>query len=273
MFQYIVLALALSQAGMAAPRHLVFKRQVPTVAGVAAPTGVAPIGVVSSTTSAAAAPSSTGGSTGGSSTPSTAYKTFTGDGSPAAGWPTDADLVDFNTLWSVNQAIIAASCENNFGLANNSPAETAALQSAIQSQASSAGVDPRLVLAMVMQESKGCVRVPTTSVGHPNPGLMQDDNGPNTCNSGTPTNPCPDSTITGMISDGLTFGTSSLGACVKAALNPGTAQGLFQAAFLYNGDITDSQTSLTGTTPCYASDVANRLTGWVDTDGPNTCGS
>jgi hypothetical protein len=47
------------------------------------------------------------------------------------------------------------------------------IQSAIQSVASASGVDEHFIPAIVMQESEGCVRVPTTNNGVVNPGLMQ----------------------------------------------------------------------------------------------------
>ena len=47
-----------------------------------------------------------------------------------------------------------------------------------------------------MQESKGCVRAPTTNNGVRNPGLMQSHNGRGTCNEGgNVKNPCPASEV------------------------------------------------------------------------------
>ena len=48
--------------------------------------------------------------------------------------------------------------------------------------ADATGVDHRFILAVIMQESGGCVRAPTTNYGVRNPGLMQDHNGSGTCN-------------------------------------------------------------------------------------------
>lgn len=110
-------------------------------------------------------------------------------------------------MWNNNQVLITQSCEQ-FSQANDSPDEIADLQNAILAVSASSGVDSRFILAVVMQESKGCVRVWTTNYGVQNPGLMQDHNGSGTCNSGTSTSsgdvqdPCPAREITQMITDG-----------------------------------------------------------------------
>jgi hypothetical protein len=82
------------------------------------------------------------------------------------------------------------------------------MSTVIQSVASSTGIDPRFIFAIILQESNGCVRAPTTNYGVRNPGLMQSHNGAGTCNEATVSNPCPSSEITQMIEDG-TAGTSS----------------------------------------------------------------
>ncbi|KAJ2975888.1 hypothetical protein NQ176_g5260 [Zarea fungicola] len=160
------------------------------------------------------------------------------------------------------------------GGADNSPAEIAAIKNAISSVSAQAGIDARFVLAIIMQESKGCVRVPTTispdgSVR--NPGLMQDHNGAGTC---VGKNPCPASAITQMIKDGV-LGTQgrpgggdglkqTLAQAMKATHDSG-AQAYYAAARIYNsGSATyENLRDGRGATNCYAIDVANRLTGWA----------
>jgi hypothetical protein len=87
-----------------------------------------------------------------------------------------------------------------FNVAEDSGPEVGAIYDGIQSIAQTYGVDHRFVLAVIMQESHGCVRVPSTNNGVYNPGLMQDHNGFYTCNDskfphhdGSITNPCPSS--------------------------------------------------------------------------------
>lgn len=154
---------------------------------------------------------------------------------------------------------------------NDSEQEMSDIKSAIQSVSSAAGIDPRFTLAIVMQESNGCVRVPTTNNGVINPGLMQSHDGPGSCNKdGTVQNPCPASEITQMIHDGVD-GTSS-GQGLKQIMGTCPAKGAqqyYQAAVVYNSGKLFTDLGDNTATPCYASDVANRLTGWFS--GTSSC--
>jgi hypothetical protein len=123
-----------------------------------------------------------------------------------------------------------------------------------------------------MQESNGCVRAPTTNYGVRNPGLMQSHNGAGTCNDGTVQNPCPASQVMQMIQDG-TAGTSSGDGLKQCLAETGAADVsmYYKAARIYNsGSIASTKNLGQGVaTHCYASDIANRLTGWVS--GPSDC--
>ncbi|THV49749.1 hypothetical protein BGAL_0181g00220 [Botrytis galanthina] len=199
-----------------------------------------------------------------------AYKMFTGDGS---NWPAISAWTTFETMWVKSQSVMTISCKQFGGAANNSPAEIANIKSAITSVAASSGVDARFILAIVMQESGGCVRAPSTAGQVFNPGLMQDHNGAHSCNmNGNPISPCPAATITGMVKDGTvgTYGVvgggDGLQQCLTQSGSPKTAQGAYAAARIYNSGTyvkgTDLGAPLWGTS-CYASDVANRLLGWA----------
>ena len=95
-----------------------------------------------------------------------------------------------------------ASCGND-GLANDSGPEVGSIYNGIQQIAQQSGVDHRFILAVIMQESNGCVRIGTTidpSGTIYNPGLMQDFDGYYTCNTSQNdeyhenlgvVNPCP----------------------------------------------------------------------------------
>jgi len=158
---------------------------------------------------------------------------------------------------------------SQFGQADDSGPEVGAIWDAIESVAQATGVDHRFILAVIMQESGGCVRVPTTNYGVRNPGLMQDHNGSGTCNSditGQVQNPCPSSVIHQMIADG-TGGTNDgdgLAQCINES-GWGNDADFYRAARIYNsGSIASSGQLQDGiATHCYASDIANRLTGWV----------
>lgn len=121
------------------------------------------------------------------------YTMYTGDGSSGDGWPTSDSWPDYETMFSNNAPLMGISC-TEFGQDNNSPDETQAIHDSVLSVAGSSGVDPRFILAIVIQESKGCVRVPSTS--GVNPGLMQDANGSGTCNvGGVGVQPCPNDQV------------------------------------------------------------------------------
>ena len=96
---------------------------------------------------------------------------------------------------------------------------------------------------------------------------MQSHDGSGTCDG---TNPCPDSQIKQMLTDGV-HGTSSgdgLQQCLTQCPSSG-AQSYYQAAVIYNSGNLPSNLDDNTATPCYASDVANRLMGW--TTGTSGC--
>ncbi|UKZ74851.1 hypothetical protein TrVFT333_002521 [Trichoderma virens FT-333] len=105
------------------------------------------------------------------------YTLYLGDGSTGAGWPDQSRWVSFENMFNNYKNIMFSSCENIAGQANDSGPEVGAIWDGIQSAAAATGVDHRFILAVIMQESGGCVRVQTTNYGVRNPGLMQDHNG------------------------------------------------------------------------------------------------
>ncbi|KHO00607.1 Lysozyme-like domain protein [Metarhizium album ARSEF 1941] len=204
------------------------------------------------------------------------YTFYQGDGSTAAGWPSMDSWLPLDELWGRNSALMNQTCTWNGWGADDSEGEIAAVGNAIQQAAAQYDVDSRFVLAVMMQESKGCVRAPTTNNGVVNPGLMQSHNGAGTC-AGEPS--CPEDTIKQMIDDGV-GGTASgdglkqLLAKARGDIGAGSDDGrvYYTAARLYNSgkaDYTNLDLGL-GSTACYASDIANRLRGW--TQARSTCG-
>lgn len=112
-----------------------------------------------------------------------------------------------------------------------------------------------------MQESKGCLRVISTDSVHGvhNPGLMQSHNGSSFNDKDV------EKSIRQMIKDG-TQGTKSGDGLVqlldKFPDAYSAARGYNSGDVVKSGDLSDA----IGATPCYSSDVANRLMGWVDAD-------
>jgi hypothetical protein len=194
------------------------------------------------------------------------YNVYGGDGSTSAGWPAISSWVSsFDTMFASNEITIKAGC-TQWSVPNPTSDEIANMKSAIKSVAASTGIDARFILAIVIQESNGCVRAPTTNYGVRNPGLMQSHDGAGTCNDGSVLSPCPASTITQMIQDG-TAGTTA-GDGLKQCIAQSGASDVsmyYKAARIYNsGSIASTKNLGAGVaTHCYASDVANRLTGWV----------
>lgn len=118
------------------------------------------------------------------------YTLHTGNG--AFGFPDTSQWVNFIDMFNANKAIMVQSCENNGWGANDSDEEIGDIFNAIEAVAAQTLVDHRFILAVILQESAGCVRVPTTGNGVTNPGLMQDHAGSNSCSG---VNPCPQSTV------------------------------------------------------------------------------
>lgn len=195
-----------------------------------------------------------------------AYKFYEGDGTTGAGWPDTTAWVSFGDMFEANKAVMKSSCSSIFGVPDNTDEEISAIHDAIESVATASKVDHRFILAIIMQESKGCVRVKTTNYGVRNPGLMQDHDGKASCNDGQMMTPCPSDTIAQMISEG-TGGTDGGDGLAQGINQAGGADvsAFYKAARIYNSGSIDASGDLGKgiATHCYASDVANRLTGWV----------
>ncbi|MCJ1424643.1 hypothetical protein MMC29_002531 [Sticta canariensis] len=208
-----------------------------------------------------------------------AYTQYCGPGGSS---PPKSQWCSFEDMFNKNKPIMFSSC-GQYNQPDDSGPEIGAIYDSIQQIATETKIDHRFILAVIMQESGGCVRVPTSNVQVPtpnggvrNPGLMQDHDGDGTCNSDIThqvQNPCPTGVITQMIREG-SAGTSSgdgLAQCINQSGSSG-ATAFYRAARLYNSGSIDSSGDLCKgiATHCYASDIANRLTGW--TYAPHACG-
>lgn len=180
-------------------------------------------------------------------------------------------------------------CEQ-WGVPNDSDQEIADMKAAILSVSNITSIDARFILAIIMQESVGCVRVITTAWSHANPGLMQSFNGTGTCNGNAANiaipgvdasaqvwTPCPADRIEQQVLDG-TNGTvwgPGLRQDMEIASQNATsdAQAYYRTARIYNGGrFIVSDLSQPCCTTSYVSDIANRLMGWVHAPRNYVCG-
>lgn len=60
-----------------------------------------------------------------------------------------------------------------YSVGNDNGSEVGAIYDSIQTVASETKLDHRFILAVIIQESGGCVRAPTSNYGVRNPGIMQ----------------------------------------------------------------------------------------------------
>jgi len=214
-------------------------------------------------------------------------------------YPEMQTWLSFSTMWLTNLPDMGQNCVGS--VPTNTASENRAIKSAILSVSSQTGVHPSFILAIIKQESNGCVRVPTTwsYEGLKNPGIMQSFDGTASCNSGgVLQQPCPNSVIEKMVMDGV-LGNQGVG-IVPALEQAARANGVtwsaasirtnknvkeatktkvideavlyYQAARIYNSGSLPADGDLsgaTGSTRCYVSDIVNRLLGWVD--AASTC--
>ncbi|KAK3697310.1 hypothetical protein LTR37_017543 [Vermiconidia calcicola] len=183
--------------------------------------------------------------------------------------------LNFTFLFDYGIPGMRASC-SAWGVPNNSDQEIADMREAILSVSAQTGVDARFILAVIIQESSGCVRVITTAYSHNNPGLMQSFNGTGTCNTnsaylglpgvavGRVITPCPASTIRQQIEDGAAGTQWGPGLQQDLSDQIKDAQGYYRAARIYNGGtFIANDLSQPCCTASYVADIANRLMGWA----------
>ncbi|PNP55749.1 hypothetical protein THARTR1_03969 [Trichoderma harzianum] len=207
-------------------------------------------------------------------------RAYYGDGSTNDGWPSISQWVSFNYIWQVNYNSIQNSC-SQYGVPNLSNDEMNDLENAINDIANQFNIDHRFILAEILTESSGCVRVPTTggpATGIWNPGLLQDFDGYYTCNCNTyngvyneygetcgVVDPCPADTITNMIREGA-VGTDN-GVGLSFLINAAEAQGAHDAQVFYVASEWYNQGEYSPNVGgslnanCYAQKVAQWLTG------------
>ncbi|KZF25135.1 hypothetical protein L228DRAFT_243927 [Xylona heveae TC161] len=196
--------------------------------------------------------------------PST-YQCFSG---PASNFPDYPQWMDYTQMFDLNQRVSLSQLESGPIQGN--------IWDAIQTVSSESMVDPRLILAVIMQESTGNVNVPCTNNGVENCGLMQ-------AFAGSVSFDPSDSlgSITQMIRDG-TQGTAQgpglvqwLNSDSETSYAGNTDGSPYNAVRGYNSGSIDftNLSNRNGATASYVSDIANRLLGWDGNGaGSSVCG-
>lgn len=77
---------------------------------------------------------------------------------------------------AANRNNLANAC-TQWQVQENSPEEIDELLDTISQVAEEGGIDPRVLLAITLQESHGCLRVPSTMGSQKNPGVLQSHGG------------------------------------------------------------------------------------------------
>lgn len=189
------------------------------------------------------------------------YVYYEGD---ASNFPTSDQWMSYQQMWTNNLPTIQGACSTLGDGDDDSSEQIGYIADAIKNISIASYVDHRFILAIIMQESQGCVHVGETksATGVTNPGLMQSHEGHSFDSSDEWLS------ILQMVQDG-TQGTKE-GAGLVYGLNefgdPYTA-----ARYYNSGEISDdgNLSEARYGVPCYVSDVANRLTGWITAE--STC--
>lgn len=176
-------------------------------------------------------------------------------------FPPSSKWVSFEQMWLTNLPNVQKACGWLKEGEDNTDAQNQDIFDAIQDRAKASLVDHRYILATILQESHGCVHVGETesSGGVTNPGLMQSHNGDSFDEK------AQTKSILLMVQDG-TQGTKHGDGLVQL-LNiygdPYSASRGYNSGYIpKSGNLSEAS----GATACYVSDIANRLTGWVNAE-------
>ena len=139
-----------------------------------------------------------------------AVDTYKCHGNTAQDFPASPQWATWDSMWAGLSKLIPQSCSNLGDGAPVTPDQVQMVHDGIQAVAGESLVDARVILAVMMQESKGCVNVGTTNNGVSNPGLMQSHAGVSFV-GGAAGKDQQQQSITQMIRDGVVGTASGLG--------------------------------------------------------------
>jgi LysM repeat protein len=175
---------------------------------------------------------------------------------PSSSFPNPSEWLTFEKLWDVNSRLMSKNVISVDGQQfQDTPAQIQSIASAIQQVSITSGVDPRVILCVIVQESHGNVHVPDTPSPDliVNTGIMQAHAGSHFDSNNEAYS------ILRMVQDG-TEGAQGEG--LKQCLQESGGD-CYTAFRRYNSgsvDVRDLQRAY-GATPLYVSDIANRLVG------------
>ncbi|CAN8097717.1 unnamed protein product [Discula destructiva] len=179
-----------------------------------------------------------------------APQSYTG---PASNYPAMSSWVDFDTILSNNKANMIAAGDTEDDVKN--------IGTAVQSVASGQGLDPRVILALIVQESTGYVGIATTTNvdGQGTGGLMQ--------TSGCQGYPGQNGLTVDQITTMVTCGVTHFAGNFKSQGGQDTTDTYYPALREFNsGSVVTSDLSVApngaGVTS-YVSDISQRLQGTV----------
>ncbi|KAL9114594.1 MAG: hypothetical protein Q9227_001272 [Pyrenula ochraceoflavens] len=169
---------------------------------------------------------------------------------PASNFPPKSNWKDFDHIFEVNK--------NEMHVAGDTDADVANIKDAVQQVARQTGVEARVIVCIIMQESSGNVGVATTTNqdGSHTGGLMQALGSP-----GFPgKHGLTQHEITSMVEAGTKHFKGNLN---QIGGDHDSAEHIYWALRLYNSGRLDKSnlSNGLGATDSYVSDVANRLTG------------
>ncbi|KAJ4423631.1 hypothetical protein N0V82_001654 [Gnomoniopsis sp. IMI 355080] len=169
---------------------------------------------------------------------------------PAWNFPRQSEWKPFDELFNCNTASMRSVGDNEQDIVN--------IRAAILQVAGNTGIDSRVILAIIMQESHGRVNVQNAVDGQNTPGLMQAAGCPNHAGEAVVSREA----VIEMVQCGSDHFKNVDGG---ASLDENT---IYYALRSYNSGVNgvnrgDLSSGGSGTSS-YVSDVANRLKGWVD---------
>ncbi|KAJ4396494.1 hypothetical protein N0V93_000713 [Gnomoniopsis smithogilvyi] len=169
---------------------------------------------------------------------------------PAYNFPRSSEWMSFVELFACNTPSMRATGDSEQDIEN--------IYAAILQVASNTGIDNRVILAIIMQESHGQVNVKNAGDGQNTPGLMQAQG-------------CPNHAGEAVVSREAVLEMVQCGSDHFKNVDGGASSDediIYTALRSYNSGVNgvnrdDLSNSGSGTNS-YVSDVANRLMGWVD---------